>query len=236
MKKLKKVLLFVALLVMACSMTTQAATKTVTKVTTLKQNTWSAKKYSDYSYSAKTGTGTYTYYMNKIVIPADGYISVSGTANADTYIRLYTSTKAAYDGSVRATMNSITAIDKGTYYVYGDKNFSFKYTFTKAVNSTNYCIAKATTLASGKKVTVCNTSSYFYDRWYKVVLKKKQQINLYVSTGDGSNIKIVSSKLDEYDMAHDGNHYYTQATLAKGTYYIRVRAYQYDPLLIFYWK
>lgn len=221
MKTIKRFLLgvlFATFIFATCGMSVFAATNTKT----LKQNTWFTQK----------DNGDITY--NKITVAKDGYITIT-LENADKnsiWIDLYDKNKEYVGEPVYTSDKKVTvkyAVAKGTYYLKGRSyyNYKYKYTFTKAVNKTNYTASKALNLKANSEVVIVNTPMNGYDRWYKIKLTKKKAIT-YWRTGS-STINLYDSDFEQLDTLYDDedDSYCTKKVLPKGTYYVRIREYNY---------
>lgn len=127
---------------------------------------------------------TDTYYQYKMVIPADGYITINIKADHDTFFYIYKK-KITYDersfpasrSYVHNDLYDMTlyteglknwtrriSLGKGTYYIRtcDDKPIEFRYSFSKASFPANYCWVKAQSLPRGKKVIICQTPKKDY--------------------------------------------------------------------------
>ena len=202
--------------------------------TTLKQNVYAAPK-------PRVGVnGTIHTYYFKINVPADGYIKVQGKKRLDgvcIYKTLkkefrYEDTLSEYGGGGKISYH---ALRKGTYYLYVESDSKIKWNFVNPKSydqQKNYCRAKATTLAKGKKKTIFFNFKYDFPRWYKITLTKKQRITLSCSFLDEGDFhyEIVDSRGldvdDTYNSFYYGNYYGGKkpkektGVLPKGTYYL----------------
>ncbi|MDO5133883.1 MAG: hypothetical protein Q4D81_13035 [Eubacteriales bacterium] len=226
-----------AMAVIICSgfipLRAEASTKYVYKITTLKQNTYVTAKGDKSDYNDKTDSYTDTYYLYKITVPANGYVKIQ-TTNSSKYIYIYRSiNKNEYIGHsdrIRECYDSkiyYQALPKGTYYIYADSGTKFKWSFVKCKNPSNYCRSRAATLAAGKKTTIVINPGYEYDRWYKVVLKKKKTITVTIKILDDnyrSDFYLYDSKGSRVNCPYLTTDSYRTAILPKGKYYIRILA------------
>lgn len=201
------------------------------KVTTLKQNTYvTAEGYSEtYNYDTDVNSGTY--YLYKITVPANGFITLQ-TTNSSNDLSIYKGYKKNQrlsDEYELAWLDDCKTyyrvMSKGVYYIYASKGTRFKWKFTKASNSTNYCRARAKTLAAKKKLKVVINHRYECDRWYRVVLKKKKTITVNFNVLDEEEMEfdIYNSKGSHIDCPLLSGTRYRTARLPKGKYFIRVR-------------
>lgn len=257
MKKFTKslsILLAVVMLLLVAQPALASTRKNVYTVKDLAAGTAVSGKQGVSSYNSETGVWTYKYKIFKITVPKNGYITITDY-NAETkssWVYVY---KTLADA--KAETNKIDYVTKktksvpleaGTYYLRGDLTFKFKYTFkAAAIDTTNFCKAKATTLAKGKTATVCAPDGYAYYRWYKIKLTTKQVLNVTFkdlntnskTISDYPDMTLYNSKGETISLNHgDGSVYSTTKTLAKGTYYIRVNSYYPDQLHLYtlMWK
>lgn len=176
---------------------------------------------------------TFNHY--KMVIPADGYITVKMKAEYDDDDVWVYRKKRVYggDNSRSAILNvdyqmikrgeNKFPISKGTYYLVGNRIISFSYTFTKTSFPTNYRRAKAQTLKRGKKAEICQVPKKNYSRWFKIKLTKKQAITFW--SDQGSRVDIFDEDLHHVEVEHAGEtskKYFTREKMPKGTYYLRM--------------
>lgn len=202
--------------------------------TTLKQNVYTAPK-------PRVGVnGTIHTYYFKINVPADGYIKVQGKKRLDgvcIYKTLkkefrYEDTLSGYGGGGKISYH---ALRKGTYYLYVESDSKIKWNFVNPKSydqQKNYCRAKATTLAKGKKKTVFFNFKYDFPRWYKITLTKKQRITLSCKFLDSGSYHyvITDSRWVDVDKDYKYNMFYCEyidsqekqktRVLPKGTYYL----------------
>lgn len=123
------------------------------------------------------------------------------------------------------------ALYKGTYYVQMfDRARRAKAIFSKkrtnVINKPNYCLSNALHVKRRKKIEIAQTKANNYDRWYKIVLTKKQKITI---SGDFRQYDIINS-CDLYDSNFNSIRCtYTDGTVEtdgkqpKGTYYLVVK-------------
>lgn len=174
----------------------------------------------------------------KITIKNDGYLTINAqNLEKGEYYYLYIRKKnkgGGYDyvSDVSWTADASSkavrcALKKGTYYLDPSyDNFKFKYNFTKASYKSNYCPEKAIKLDANKEIVEIVTPAKYYDRWYKITLKKKSDIT-YWKTGSGY-VRIYDSNFEAVDTvsdATDASKYYSRSKLKKGTYYICLEHY-----------
>lgn len=182
----------------------------------------------------------------KIKVPSDGYIKVSVNSDKVTGrhanrvpAMLFTSYKVNADNAMDdyhvANFQPGThflALKKGTYYFYpGADNLKFKWEHHAVSHGSNYCMAKAETLASGKNRKVSFAYGYEFAKWYKVNLAKKQKIRLYARRleskarygrvyGPGIQAIIVNKYGKKIKTTEIDTNTQITGLLAKGTYYI----------------
>jgi hypothetical protein len=208
--------------------------KDIYNTSTLKQNTW--KKIKSVSYSYKNDEDYFDYYYYKITVPSNGYIKfdISGKSSYNIEIVRKLS-KNTYDHCAWFDDDSkpfYIALPKGTYYLHnshGDNEPKVRWSFVKASNPTNYCRAKAKTLASNKKETIVFNDGYEYDRWYKITLKKKQPITAYYSCLDyrisptSPYFSVYTAKGERINCPEfESGKSFKTPIQNKGTYYIKV--------------
>ncbi|SFB70342.1 hypothetical protein [Butyrivibrio sp. YAB3001] len=220
---------------------TKAATDEVYNynVTALKAKTLVTAKRCSSAWNRTDRKYYYNYNLYKITLPSDGYIKLE-TSDATVGLKLLKSFKKdvrlsknepiTYFSSKKNTYYYV--LSKGTYYIcnpYSDKDTNIKYTFSKAVNPTNYSRNLAATLAQKKSQTLVYTWGNEYDRWYKVCLTKNQAVTITTKTLDEDYSRIFfefrnsNGKLVSYDTTSNttgGTRTYKTAKLKKGTYYI----------------
>ncbi len=211
----------------------------------LKKNVWTTLKGNGYD-----GITT-TYNLYKISVPQNGYITINRGKYDDIYFyKASIKTKGAIGSAYKSLYidrKNIFVLPKGDYYLNVSEDSKIKWNFTKASNTTNYCRAKAKQLANGKKETVVFNDGYEFDRWYKVVLKKKKPLTVnlkaldmdlsksfcvYNSDGEKINCPELISKKT-----------YRTASIPKGTYYVKIKFTasslwdEYEPRIVqFSWK
>ena len=240
-KQIRKfVCLALALVFMAgfAPQTAEAKTRYVNKTTWLEQDEWQTAKGRSDKYNPDSGTTTFTYHLYKISVPSNGY-TVFKTESSKTDLGVYEapkSGKAYYESKCIVTLSGAKTyyrvLKKGTYYVYAEKGDEFMWTFRSYANPTNYCIAKASSLAANQKVTVAYNHGYEYARWYKISTTSKKTIAMTLKELDkGSmSISLYNSKKESVSLTVSGNVYKTKSSVSKGTYYIRVRSDSYDTI------
>lgn len=118
---------------------------------------------------------------------------------------------------------------------------------TSTINKQNYCLQNAITLAKNKSVEFAQTKKNCYNRWFKIVLTKRQKISI-VSNRSIYRCDIYDSKLNDIMCEGKGdelNDYHIETTnkkLPKGTYYICFTLYNISDILDYgyyynlYWK
>ena len=133
----------------------------------------------------------------------------------------------------------------GTYYIQMyDRKESGKVLYstkkTAAINKPNYCVSKAVTVKSGKKVEIAQTKKDNYTRWYRIKLKDTQSITF--SGLSQYDFTLYDRNLNKISCSDRGGVCVTEGLQPKGTYYLEVdRAYlsylmQYGKYTVFSWK
>ena len=172
----------------------------------------------------------------KITVKADGYLTLVNKADEIRWIRLYASVKDA-----KAQTNSLKWVEgqkqrsypvtKGTYYIYPEGDYNFKYTFKKApITADNYCKARAAALKAKKKATICVPKGYAFTRWYKIKLTKKKDLtitfkDLTILPENATaypNFSLYNSAGERINVTQKEGFNYVAKKAAKGTYYIKV--------------
>ena len=216
----------------------EAATKYTNPATTLKQDTWVTAKGRTDSYDSSSSTTTFTYHLYKITVPANGFTRIyAGTIDANIGVYLAPkSGKAYYESTCVTTLTGAKTyyrvLKKGTYYLYADKGTKIKWNFKSVDNTTNFCRSKATAIKTGVKTTVVFNHGYEYDKWYKLSLTSKKFLYVSIKELDkyGMTIRIYDSKGAYVSASENDGLYKTKSSVAKGTYYIRVRNDSYDSI------
>ena len=182
-----------------------------------------------------------TYTVYQVTVPSAGYITFRNNhySTSPAVFRLYKKVNDVKNGTeefryLYMYKNQKTAsipVGKGTYYIYPDNTYDFRYTFTKATAVTkNYKVATALALNSNEPVIINSIEGYQKNRWYRFRLTKQSDLTVYfrdmmtisklarphpVFTLYGpSSQKITYNKQSGFN--------YTFSKLPKGTYYIRV--------------
>lgn len=233
---MKKWSRLIALLLVILTFTVLIPTTMAASITTIKSGTAIALK----EWNSKKDAETFIY---KLKLDEDSLVTVKWTKNTakKAYVAIFKD--AAVEkvikgviwgfGDDAASGSEVYAFSKGTYYVQMyDGNASddvaptAKVTFTvvKAPNDANYCLANATTLAASKTVKIGQTTSYNYDRWFKIKLTKKKLISVYTVKGEESSIKICDSKGQWISTSYTDGVVKTDSKQKAGTYYICVRS------------
>lgn len=231
-RKLSVALVFSILVTFLFSMNVFAADKYVAKTMPIGETV----AVTSQSYAS----GSYTYTMYKFTVPSGKYVELScvpvsgkkystasfySKANAGSSYRVGSLSDKKSTGK---TWTGRFAMEPGTYYVSFSDVAKAKLTLLTSPNKANYCKAKAISLASGKVATVVQTPDIDYSRWYKISLTKAQTLkisantypNVYVYTKSGAKVN-----LGNYTTTTG---YLTSTSkLAKGTYYICIRANNY---------
>ena len=213
--------------------------RNITKESSLSAEESSADAPDDSSYVDEE-SGVPAADGDKINVPADGYIKVQGKKRLDgvcIYKTLkkefrYEDTLSGYGGGGKISYH---ALRKGTYYLYVESDSKIKWNFVNPKSydqQKNYCRAKATTLAKGKKKTVFFNFKYDFPRWYKITLTKKQRITLSCKFLDSGSYHyvITDSRWVDVDKDYKYNMFYYEyidsqekqktRVLPKGTYYL----------------
>ena len=200
---------------------TEAATiKGDCRIHTIQQKKWytvpDSEKYRDY-------------YKFKVTEP--GYIKiwqdVSKVSYRHNYPRLNIETGYGDNGVsiIRASGDmKCFALPKGTYYFFGSHSgMRFKYEFVKQARTSNYCMAKAETVAAGKNKTLVFDYGYEFTKWYKVKLTKSKKIRIWAASKDGFGDfepLVISSTGEKMDVSFLYANKCQTDLLPKGTYYI----------------
>ena len=126
----------------------------------------------------------------KFVVKKDGYITLKsryeGDKTWDGYIygSFYNSKKKKF-AAMKDSDLSIIPVKKGTYYLRftSEEDQDLKYTFTAVKNLKNYTVKKAKAVAKNKVAKgciYCANKKSTWTRYYKITLKKKQYLKLYL--------------------------------------------------------
>ena len=230
-RKLSIALVFSILVTFIFSANVFAAEKTVTKTLPIGE----AVAVASESYAS----GTYTYTMYKFTVPSGKYVELTCVPVAGKYSYAGFYTKAKYSSTYRVgslddkkdtrkTWTGRIALEPGTYYVSFSNVTKAKLSLLTSPNKANYCRSKAISLASGKVVTVVQTPDTDYNRWYKISLTTAKVLkisangypNAYVYTKSGAKVNLGS-------YSSSTGYLTSTSKLAKGTYYICIRANNY---------
>ena len=228
----------VAVLVMAGFVPVRAKAETYkeeVKIIELKQNTTLSSKGYD-TYYPDTDTYVHTSIVYKITVPANGYIKLN-VSNKSAWIQIYKKINKeweyfSWDNEVADSTGKklyYYVLPKGTYYIPGNDDTSFKWSFTKVARKTNYCRAKAQSISAGKTYTLISQYEYEHYRWYKVKLTSKKKLYIKCKgldregTDVGADVAVYDSNRIWKKTKLSGVTFRTTAKLPKGTYYIRLR-------------
>ena len=237
MKKCMKQLLCMAmaLCIITCLAPRRADAYTkryTSNITTLKQNTYVTAKGYVTNYNSSADTSTTTTYYYKITVPSGGYVTFNTNSKSKGFYLFKTlnKSKTYYDNKNVGYLYNYTSfyrvLPAGTYYIYGEKGLKFKWAFHKAATTTNYCRSRAAGLSTGKKTTVVFTRGYESGKWYRAALASKKTLTVYVNdltrksnlivdVFNAAGVKISTSRVNDTTIR--------TKTLARGTYYIRLR-------------
>lgn len=239
MKRIRRLLALMLALVMTLSFST-VSVSAATTYPAITSGTAIALK-TDKNYNSKTGKSTQNATTYKLTLATDSKVVINWSNNASKkavigiYLTASESKTIRFLSPETASGSEVLALARGIYYVHmydGYSNSSYtakakvKFTVTDAAkfNKTNFCRAKALSVAKKTGVTVLQTPNYDYCRWYKIKLDAKQYIRIQqLKKGPGS-FTVYNSNMDIVSMTSD---YATgldksKATCAAGTYYIRV--------------
>lgn len=255
MKKLiKKIGLSTVLFCLMIILSTcQVSAKKINKTINLKQNKWVKLKKTKYK-KVKKGYDKY-FYFYKMSNPGEGYITLSfqkekNSNECDIEVLRKRGGKYHFTGVGNLMFRFpikgpvIIPVSKGNLYLRSWTDIKVKWKYTKIEQPSNYLPEKAISLKKGKKVKICQTPDYNFNRWFKIKLTKKQAITIV-----GDSVEVFDENFLSYD-THDVGEFddystdpwskYTQVTddkLEPGTYYLCStapdRGYCYRAL---YWK
>ena len=197
------------------------------KVETLKLNQW--YKFQDYDEHMT---------IYRLKVSGETVLNYSWKNGHDAYLSVYRD-KACEDrvASTRieeTTGSSAFVLYSGTYYIIlSDDSERTKIKFSTknatTVNKPNYCLGKAITVKSGKKVEIAQTTKSNYTRWYRINLPKTKTITLSFTGNDydyflNSNFTLYDRNLNSLYCTERKGAYVTQGLQPKGTYYLRIDA------------
>ena len=172
----------------------------------------------------------------KLVIEKDCYLQLVWSNNtkklADVYIYADKACKERVHWCWCDTEKGkeYVALKAGTYYVeMGDyyQLCKIKWTWTAAykLDQGNYCIAKAKNLSAGTTVSIAQTPTIDYTRWYKIKLTKNQKVTIKTPYKNSAYIQLYSPSRQRYNFNNsDSFSKITTDKLTTGTYYISVSA------------
>lgn len=202
------------------------------RVETLKLNQW--YRFQDYEEHMT---------IYRLKVSGETVLNYSWKNGHDAYLSVYRDkacedevTSTRIDGT---TGSSAFVLYSGTYYItpYDDSErtkikFSTKNATT--VNKPNYCLGKAITVKSGKKVEIAQTRKSNYTRWYRINLPKTKTITLSFTFnneyGDFDFI-LYDRNLNSLHCTERKGAYVTQGLQPKGTYYLKIGPYYESNLL-----
>ncbi len=236
--EIKRVLIIVLSVVMlAVCIPHKAEAKTLYRynITKVKQNKWFSAKSVSYDYKSNNPLQTFNLY--RIAVPANVYVTFERDKK-DSSIWVFDETLKTrgqldtssffdfYYGDDRPTKFSVV-LPKGSYYLYVNLDTKLRWSAIKVSDYSNFCRVKARKLVSGKKETIVFADGYEYDRWYKVILKKKKPLTVNLKSLDVNRAKtfyVYDSKGNQIQCPElTTNTSYRTASIPKGTYYIRVK-------------
>ncbi len=184
--------------------------------------------------------GKYTYRSGRpwleIHVEEKGYITINLRSRTKAQaFSLYNGQKEIFKDS-KISDGTRIPVKKGTYYIRikdGSENYSVKYSFHKPITNDNTSKAKATSLGTERTATraiYSTDKTSKWARWFKIKVKDRHRINLYLNTYQ------TSPKLKVYDkngnpvpihlvktMSSVQDKYATDEKLQAGTYYICVK-------------
>lgn len=224
-----------ALCIIACLVPQQAdayTKKYTSRIASLKQNTYVTAKGYVTNYNSSTDTNTTTTYYYKFTVPSGGYVTFNTNNKSKGFylFRNLNKNKAYSDNKYVAYLYKYTGyyrvLPAGTYYLYADKGLKIKWTFHKAAATTNYCRSRAAGLRMGKKATAVFTRGYEFGKWYRVSLTSKKTLTVYVTDltrKSNLNVDVFNANGIRLSLSRVNNTTSRTKTLARGTYYIRLR-------------
>lgn len=151
---------------------------------TMKNGKWIMTSSAGYGGSTESSVSGYY----KIVVPKRGYIKVESSRNSEEYadFSFYNSKKKKIRNIVGVIgknhgRTDYVAVKNGTYYLKMDSagNNRIRYTFKADPDKKNYTMDTAITLKRGqvvRNVFYPDTKGMKGDRYYKIVLTKKQRV------------------------------------------------------------
>ena len=199
------------------------------KIISLSQKKWVTAKPDSYNKN----TNTYTFYLYKITVPANGFIRIDTKSDFDFNIyKTINKKKSIEDNQVYELLYEgktyRRVLPKGTYYINAG-GMTLKWQFTTAKNPTNFCRTRSTRLKAGYKKTEVFNFGYEFDRWYRISLTARKPINVTLlhldtyfldgysissSIYNSQGIRVSCKKLEGIN--------FKTAVLPRGTYYIRI--------------
>lgn len=204
------------------------------KVETLKLNQW--YRFQDYEEHRT---------IYKLKVSGETVLNYSWKNGHDGSLYVYRDKacedEVTYTYIEETTGSSAFVLYSGTYYIrpYDDsERTKIKFSARKVatVNKPNYCLGKAITVKSGKKVEIAQTRKSNYTRWYRINLPKTKTITLsftcngYDSFSD-SNFTLYDRNLNSLYCTERKGAYVTQGLQPKGTFYLRIDAFYESYLL-----
>ena len=197
------------------------------KVETLKLNQW--YRFQDYDEHMT---------IYRLKVSGETVLNYSWKNGHDAYLSVYRDKacedRVAYTDIEETTGSSAFVLYSGTYYIIlsdDSERTKIKFSAKKVatVNKPNYCLGKAITVKSGKKVEIAQTRKSNYTRWYRINLPKTKTITLsFTCNGYGyfsdSNFTLYDRNLNSLYCTERKGAYVTQGLQPKGTYYLRIDA------------
>ncbi len=217
--------------------------------TVLELNEGEWNTLTDYDYIEDTETWVYYYY--KITIPDNRYIKIEfiDTQNEKTealkYLSVYSyideNGELDHEGKVYSYISERTnyiRLPGGTYYLKLENTDSASVRFTTYPfkdNAKNYSLSRAKKLVPGKKVIFTDHGVDSYNRWYKIVLNKKQTITVYPQyldnpwfSGTYDTWELFDSNRKKIKYTKRSGNCFRTKTLKAGTYYVVLLDNSYD--------
>ena len=203
------------------------------RITTLDQKKTVTQKKDTKRCNTSNGSYSYTHYLYKIYVPANGYLRIASSSSSKE-IKIYKSINK--NKNILSSEELVSLFDsrvyyrilpKGYYYIQADPGTKLNWSFNRNKTIYNYCMAKASPLKAGVKTGVFFTFGYEYDRWYKVSLPRNKTITFTFNRLDPEDsilngFILYNSRGYRVNCPYEYGSIYRTGTLRKGTYYIRV--------------